>query len=125
MDIRPVVSLGGYKLDTVVYNDLGSTEHGFHVPYMVGAVVKGPKGGKYMLDDYLVELYLKMCGFEFLRAVDVTNYLIHDGYIRKKTVCVKDGITSEDTARNAGKLLKCKTMSREKGIEKLREWAQS
>lgn len=124
MNLKPVVKLGSYKLDTVVYNDLGRIKNGFHVPYVVGAIVIGPKGGKYMLDNYLIELYLRLCGFEFIRAVDVLNDLINKGYVSKKKVCIKSGVTPEDTARKAGQMLNCKTMSRAEGVGVLQGWAR-
>ena len=41
-----------YKFVGYVKVDLGNLKHGRHQPYMLGALVMGPKAGMYLLDGY-------------------------------------------------------------------------
>ena len=43
-----------YKIEEVVFIKI----HANHVPYYLGMIVSGPKGGKYYLDEYCTEILL-------------------------------------------------------------------
>lgn len=74
-----------YKIVGYVKVDLGMLKHGRHQPYMLGVVIRGPRGGLYLLDSY-------------------GTYLLIRGIVMHET-----GIRDEEIIFTMG--LKCKTIN--------------
>lgn len=76
-----------YKINKVIFNKL----HSNHVPYLLGILVEGPRGGKYFLDCFNTETLLKTY-FGMGYSNFVTN-LVQDAIDRSKYKIEKEYIT--------------------------------
>lgn len=84
----------GYEVKQLVYNRL----HATHIPYFVAAIIKGPKGAYYVVDEFTLEIMLKAKSMNlYHRWIQDKTCLVPRVDVR--FVCVKDTKTSDDTVR--------------------------
>lgn len=64
--------MGGYKITDIIFIKLNAE----HMPYMLGIIVEGPNGGKYILDEFCTERAVYKCVDNSMAALMPFNYRI-------------------------------------------------
>lgn len=83
----------GYSVTKVVYHSMGDK----YIPYIIGCVVRGPKGGKYMLDAFGIQHLFRYFGITTQQGVECR--LLDN----KRTVCVTSKCLMQDKDLASGK----------------------
>jgi hypothetical protein len=91
-----------YVIEMVIMNKLNEN----HIPYMIGSIVSGPKGGKYFLDTFNTELlFKKMLNINVLDPSLIINNARDNDILRYVTL---QDTNESNLATNIVKQINCK-----------------
>lgn len=94
----------GYAIVSVIYHSMGDR----YVPYIVGVVIEGPKGGKYLIDNFGIMYLFRYFNIQAKQGIDC-RLLDKDGIVKvtsKRLVLNKDlvaGKTNEECSSKYAK----------------------
>lgn len=117
------IKYGSHTIKAVIYNEF--TKNGSKiVPYIVGMIVDGPRGGSYMLDEFCAEQLIKRVIPEAneVRAEAVIRKLAIKGEILLLRVSKPDFYSDRDISSLAREFKCCKALKRLKGLKEINTW---
>ena len=100
--------MGIYKLDRLVMVKLSST----HIPYFGYIIVVGPRGGKYLLDQFNTEVMTRCAVGDMITKISycgaIHRYMIRENRVHYTDICIADGNIGEFAKKESATLLKRK-----------------
>lgn len=104
----------GYEIDKVIVVRLNNE----HIPYIKGLLVIGPKGGKYLLDEFNSEILVKNIIKNDLRLLApfdfrIANLLIGYGMVKKRVLV----LNQDELSNRLGERLGARVLARKAGID--------
>lgn len=81
-------ALGGYKINRVLFNKLSDV----HIPYYIGMILIGPKGCKYLVDEFNTDQMFKQSANVAMAPDRISNIMMtigrHTGTL--EYVCIEN-----------------------------------
>jgi len=101
--------MGLYRLDKLVMVKLSST----HIPYFGYIIVVGPRGGKYLLDQFNAEVMTRRAVGDIITEISycgaIHRYMIRENRAHYTDICIDDGTIGEFAKKESATLLKRKS----------------
>ena len=101
--------MGLYRLDKLVMVKLSST----HIPYFGYIIVVGPRGGKYLLDQFNAEVMTRRAVGDIITKISycgaIHRYMIRENRAHYTDICIDDGTIGEFAKKESATLLKRKS----------------
>lgn len=117
------IKYGNHTIKAVIYNEF--TRNGSKViPFVIGMIVDGPRGGSYMLDEFCAEHLIQRVVPEAkeIRAEAVLRKLAIKGEILLLRVSKPDFYSDKDIAALAREFKCCKALKRLSGLKEINTW---
>jgi len=101
--------MGLYRLEKLVMVKLSST----HIPYFGYIIVVGPRGGKYLLDQFNTEVMTRRAVGGIITKISycgaIHRYMIRENRAHYTDICIDDGTIGEFAKKESATLLKRKS----------------
>lgn len=101
--------MGIYRLDKLVMVKLSST----HIPYFGYIIVVGPRGGKYLLDQFNTEVMTRYAVGDIITEISycgaIHRHMIRENRAHYTDICIDDGNIGEFAKKESATLLKRKS----------------
>lgn len=110
-----------YKLKAAVFNRL-KLNHGEHIPYLIGTVVEGPRGGTYMLDEFCSEHFCRKINNDYIKTGAFVKQLAIKGVIAMCEVNKPDFSSDRDIGKLAKEFKCTKALKRISGMREIDSW---
>ena len=101
--------MGIYKLEKLVMVKLSSE----HIPYFGYIIVVGPRGGKYLLDQFNTEVMTRCAVGDMITKISycgaIHRHMIRENRVHYTDICIADGNIGEFAKKESATLLKRKS----------------